>query len=219
MIVPVQKPLVEFLEWTRHHRLSGALVLILAYILACLLLIPGSLLTLGAGFALGLPLGFVAVFLGSNLGATAVFLLGRTLARDWIACKVAASPRFRAVDRAVSAQGFKVVLLLRLSPAIPFNVLNYALGLTQIPWRAYLLATLLGMVPGTLLYVYVGSAAGAVAELLAHPTERGPAERVLWYLGLAATIVVTLWITWIARRALAATVPADESPPQAAAAP
>jgi uncharacterized membrane protein YdjX (TVP38/TMEM64 family) len=202
-----RQKLGEFLEWARDHRVSGAVILSLAYVLACVLAIPGSLLTLGGGFALGLVVGFVAVFFGANVGAAAAFLLGRTLARGWIEKKVVGSPKFQAIDQAVGAQGFKMVLLLRLSPVFPFSILNYALGLTRVSFRDYVLANLLGMLPGILMYVYLGSLISSVAELFAGKRQRGPAEQALFYIGLAATVVVTLWITWIARRALATAVP------------
>src|SRR5260370_42572530 len=110
-LLPVKQALADFLDWARDHRVSGAILLVLAYLLASVLAIPGSLLTLGAGFALGLGTGMVAVFFGANLGAAAAFLLGRTLARGWIEKKVAANPKFQAIDQAVAAQGFKMVLL------------------------------------------------------------------------------------------------------------
>jgi uncharacterized membrane protein YdjX (TVP38/TMEM64 family) len=207
-LLPIKQALADFLEWARDHQFLGAVLLALIYALATVVAIPGSLLTLGAGFAFGLGTGFVAVFFGANLGASAAFLLGRTLARDWIAQKVAANPKFQAIDRAVGAQGFKMVLLLRLSPVFPFNILNYALGLTSVSFRAYLLATLLGMLPGTLMYVYLGTLAQSVADLFSGRSQRGPAEQILFYAGLAATVLITLWITWIARKALAASVPA-----------
>jgi uncharacterized membrane protein YdjX (TVP38/TMEM64 family) len=204
---------LEFLEWAREHRALGAGLLIVAYVLACVLFIPGSLITLGAGFALGLGLGFVTVFLGSNLGANAAFLLGRTLARGWIEKKVAANARFRAIDQAVGEQGFKVVLLLRLSPAFPFSLLNYSLGLTRVSFRDYALATLIGMVPGIFMYVYLGSSITVVTELVAERSEKTLGEKVLFYAGLAATVLVTILVTRVARRALANAVPAVAAKP------
>src|SRR5262249_61840093 len=124
--------------------------------------VPGSLITLGAGAAFGLIRGTLAVSAGSTLGAAAAFLLGRTLARGWVEHKVANKPRFRALDQAIGAEGFKIVLLLRLSPVFPFNVLNYALGLTRVSFRSYLVASWIGMLPGTVMYVYLGAALGSL---------------------------------------------------------
>jgi uncharacterized membrane protein YdjX (TVP38/TMEM64 family) len=177
-------------------------VLSAAYIPASVLIIPGSLLTLGAGFAFGLVCGTVAVSIGSTLGASAAFLVGRTLARPWIEAKVGRKPEFRAIDRAIGEQGFKIILLLRLSPAFPFNLLNYALSLTKVTFRDYVLASWIGMLPGTVVYVYLGSAGKDLAELFTGRSERGTAEKVLFFVGLVATIAVTVYVTRLAKRAL-----------------
>ena len=204
-----QQAVADFLEWARHHQVEGVCALVLAYVLACVLLVPGSVMTLGAGFAFGLGLGFAAVFVGSNVGAALAFFLGRTLARGWIEKKVAGNARFRAIDQAVGRQGFKIVLLLRLSPVFPFTVLNYALGLTRVSFRDYCLGSLIGMIPGILMYVYLGSLITSVTELASGRSEKTLAEKMLFYAGLAATVVVTLFITRIARRALATAIPTE----------
>jgi uncharacterized membrane protein YdjX (TVP38/TMEM64 family) len=98
-----------------------------AYVPAALLFVPGSLLTLEAGFAFGVVRGTIAVSLGSVLGASAAFLAGRTLARGLIEGRISRNPKFQAIDRAVGEQGFKIVLLTRLSPIFPFNLLNQAI--------------------------------------------------------------------------------------------
>ena len=123
----VSEALQTFLEWVQGLGPWGPVALAGAYIVATVFLVPGSLLTLGAGFAFGVVRGFLAVWVGSNLGATAAFLVGRKLARGWVERKVAGNPKFLAVDRAIGEQGFKIVLLLRLSPVFPFVFLNYAL--------------------------------------------------------------------------------------------
>jgi uncharacterized membrane protein YdjX (TVP38/TMEM64 family) len=172
------------------------------YIVACLLFIPGSLLTLGAGFLFGVVWGTITVSIGSTLGATAAFLVGRTLARAWIEQKVANSSKFQAIDRAVGSQGFKIVLLTRLSPLFPFNLLNFAFGLTSVSLSRYVLASWIGMLPGTLMYVYLGSAAKSLADLAAGKVEGGWEQRVLFGVGLVVTVVVTVIVTRIARSAL-----------------
>ncbi len=194
----------DLAEWVRVHRVEGAVVVAAIYIPAAVLLVPGSLLTLAAGFALGLFLGTVAVSVGSTLGACAAFWAGRTLARGWIEKKVAASPRFQALDRGVAREGFQIVLLTRLSPVFPFTLLNYAFSLTRVRFRDYALASWLGMLPGTIMYVYLGSAAGNLAELLAGQRTPSPGEQVLFVFGLLATIAVTILITRLARAALRA---------------
>lgn len=204
-IFPVGDYLQQFLEWTKDIGPLGYVIFIAAYILATVLFLPGSILTLGAGAIFGLGGGFIAVSAGSTLGAAAAFLVGRFLARDAIAGKVEGNQRFAAIDRAVGREGFKIVFLTRLSPIFPFNLLNYAYGLTKVKFGPYVLASWIGMIPGTLMYVYLGAAAGAVAAAAAggEGSDAGVMGLVLKLVGLAATIVVTIYVTRIARRALA----------------
>jgi uncharacterized membrane protein YdjX (TVP38/TMEM64 family) len=175
------------------------LVFVVAYILATVLLIPGSVLTLGAGAVFGLGWGLVWVTLGANLGAQAAFLIGRHLARNWVAGKIANSPAFRAIDQAVAKEGWKIVGLTRLSPAFPFTFLNYAFGLTRVSFRHYALATFFGMIPGTVLYVYLG----ALAQAGLKSEGRTPGQWALLIIGLVATLAVTVFVTRVARQALA----------------
>ncbi len=203
-----------FLETVRGLGGWGPVIIGAAFIPACLCFLPGSPLTLFGGFAFGgtfrgLTAVTACVSAGSTVGAAAAFLVGRSLARDWIEKKVAANPRFRAIDRAVAENGFKIVLLARLSPVFPFNLLNYAFGLTRVSFGDYVLASWIGMLPGTILYAYLGSTVGALADIVAGKVEKSPAQQVLFYVGLAATLAVTLLITRIARRALAQAVPAE----------
>lgn len=202
-VLPVKEYLAMTLDWIQGIGPLGVVVLALLYIPASLAFVPGSLLTLGAGLLFGVVWGTVAVSAGSVLGATAAFLAGRTLARNAIEKRVARNPRFAAIDRAVSDEGFKVVLLTRLSPIFPFNLLNYAYGLTRVSLRDYMLASWIGMLPGTVLYVYLGSAVKNVAELLDGSAMRGgTGQTLLFTLGLIATVAVTVIVTRVARRAL-----------------
>ncbi len=175
------------------------LVFVGAYLLATVLLIPGSVLTLGAGAVFGLGWGLVWVTLGANLGAQCAFLIGRYLARNWVAGKIANSAAFNAIDKAVASEGWKIVGLTRLSPAFPFTFLNYAFGLTSVSFRDYALATFFGMMPGTVLYVYLG----AIAQAGIQSEGRTPGQWALLIIGLLATLAVTVFITRVARRALA----------------
>lgn len=180
----------------------GPVLLAAAYVPACLFFVPGTLLTLAAGYAFGPVLGTLTVSAGSVAGASAAFFTGRYLARDWVETRVRRNPRFRAIDQAVAEQGFKIVLLTRLSPAFPFNLLNYAYGLTRVRFRDYLLASWIGMLPGTAMYVYLGSLVKNVADLIAGKVERTTGQNVLFVVGLIATVVVTVSITRVARKAL-----------------
>ena len=181
----------------------GPIVFILAYTIASIAFVPASLLTLGAGALFGVVRGTIFVMVGATLGATGAFLIARYVARDWITERVQRDARFAAIDAAIALEGRKVVFLLRLSPVIPFNVLNYALGLTQVRLIDFVVASI-GMIPGTLLYVYTGKLASVVvgASNAASPP-RGLAFYVVLGLGLAATAAVTIIVTRLAKRALA----------------
>jgi uncharacterized membrane protein YdjX (TVP38/TMEM64 family) len=177
-------------------------VFVAGYAVAAVAFVPGSLLTLAAGAVFGLLRGTLYVFVGATLGAAAAFLVARHLARRVVERRLRDDPRLQAIDRAVARQGRKIVFLLRLSPLFPFNLLNYALGLTQVRFADYLVASI-GMLPGTLLYVYYGKVLGDVAALAAGRTvEKGAADYALLALGLLATLAVTTLVTRVARRAL-----------------
>ncbi len=177
----------------------GPALFVLVYVLATVLLVPGSVLTLGAGALFGVLLGSVYVSLASTLGATAAFLVGRYLARGRVSKKIEGNATFATIDRAVAEEGWKIVGLTRLSPLFPFTLLNYAFGLTRVKLRDYVIASWIGMMPATVMYVYLGS----IARAGANGQERSPAQWALYGVGLIATIAVTLVITRIARRALA----------------
>lgn len=201
---PAEK-LQQALHWISVSGWVGVILFVLLYIVACVLFLPGSVLTLGAGTIFGLGKGIVISSVSATLGATAAFLVGRYLARDWVARRLERFPRFQAIDEAVAAEGWKIVGLTRLSPIFPFSLLNYAYGLTRISLRDYFFASWIGMLPATVLYVYLGSLVRDLAEG-ATRKERSPVEWVFSGIGLAATVVVSWWITRIARKALAARV-------------
>ncbi len=199
----IQGLLRRALEWIGDLGPAGAAAFVGIYVVACVLFIPGSILTLGAGAVYGVVRGSLLVSVASTLGATAAFLAGRYLARDWVARRIEGNERFRAIDRAVGREGWKIVGLTRLSPVFPFNLLNYAYGLTRVSLRDYVLASWIGMIPGTVMYVYLGSLAGSLATLDAGGGGRSRAQWVLYVVGLAATVAVTVYVTRIARAALA----------------
>ncbi|MCY3592725.1 MAG: TVP38/TMEM64 family protein [Acidobacteria bacterium] len=194
--------LPEFTAWVDGLGVWGPIVFVLGYTVATVAFIPGSLLTLAGGAIFGLTEGTALVFVGASLGATAAFLASRYLVRGAIEKRVAAEPRFAAIDRAVGREGFKIVLLLRLTPVVPFVLLNYALGLTRVRLGDYVRA-FIGMLPATLLYVYYGKVVGDVAEIAAGVgNERGWGDHALLGVGLIATVAATTIIVRVARRAL-----------------
>ena len=194
--------LPRFTMWVNGLGVWGPLVFVLGYAVAVVAFVPGSVLTLAAGAIFGLAKGTVYVFVAAVLGSAAAFLVARHLARAAVERRIARNPRFAAIDRAVAAEGRKIVFLLRLSPVFPFTLLNYVLGLTRVRFADYVVASP-GMIPGTLLYVYYGKLAGDVATLAAGaPAPRGAGHWTVLALGLAATVAVTTVVTRAAGRAL-----------------
>ncbi|NRB07786.1 MAG: TVP38/TMEM64 family protein [Richelia sp.] len=190
------------LEWVDSLGTVGAFPFIGIYIIATVAFLPGSILTLGAGVVFGIAWGSVYVFVGATIGATAAFLVGRYLARGWVAQKIAGNTKFRSIDEAVGREGFKIVLLTRLSPVFPFNLLNYAYGLTGVSLKDYFFGSV-GMIPGTIMYVYIGSLAGSLATIGTGNQPSNPTvEWAIRIIGFIATVAVTVYVTKIARKAL-----------------
>ena len=209
--LPLTRWLADGAAWAGHHPLGAGALFVAAYTVAAVLGVPGTLLTLGAGFTFGLVLGVALVSAGSVLGAIAAFLLGRFVARGWVARRIADSPRWRALDSATRHDAFTLVLLARLSPLLPYNMLNYAFGLTDVRLRDYALGSWVGMLPATVLYVYIGSLAKNVPALTSGHLDASWATRALLVGGLVATVGLTLLIAQRATRALRHRLEADDS--------
>jgi uncharacterized membrane protein YdjX (TVP38/TMEM64 family) len=191
--------------WVQGLGVVGPIAYMIIYNLATLLFIPGSLLTLKAGCLFGVFWGSVYVLIAAIVGAILAFLIGRYLSRDWVVQQIEKYPKFQAIDQAVAKEGWKIVLLTRLSPVFPFNLLNYAFGITRISLKDYILGSL-GIFPGTIMYVYIGSLAGDLALTNTNHQPTTP-ETQMWQwimqgLGLIATVGVTVYITKIAQKAL-----------------
>lgn len=199
-LLPVREWLVLLQAQIKSYGVLAPVVYALVYIIATLLLIPGSVLTLGAGPLFGFWQGFLIVVISANLAALCAYLLARTALRDRVAQWAATNPKFNALDRAIGQNGFKMVLLSRLSPAFPFTLLNYLLGLTTVSPGAYILANLIGMLPGTFLYVYLGATAGDALAQTNTPAAWG--QTALKIVGLLATLAVVIIVTRIARKAM-----------------
>ena len=167
----VREGVNSFLEWIQLNPVPGLFVFILVYFAATILFIPGSILTLGAGFVfamafglgLGLLLGTLAVFVGASAGAVLAFLIGRFLLRGWVTRLTKKYTIFQALDKALAQKGFRIMALLRLSPIIPFSILNYVAGTTAVGFWEYVLA-LFAILPGTILFVFLGASAGSLMD-------------------------------------------------------
>ena len=193
------------IAWVENLGIFGPIAFIVIYNLATLLFIPGSILTLKGGCLFGWFWGSVYVLVAATLGAIIAFLIGRYCSRNWVARTIGKNPKFKAIDRALGKEGFKIVLLTRLSPVFPFNLLNYAFGVTQVSLTDYILGSI-GIIPGTVMYVYMGSLVTDVAMLNSGYQPSTPeaqiATWVMRLIGLIATVAVTIYITRVAQRAL-----------------
>jgi len=197
--------LTRALEWIAGLGPLAPVAFIIIYVIACVLLVPGSILTIGAGAVFGVVWGSIYASVAATLGATAAFLVGRYLARDWVARKIERNVKFKAIDEAVGREGWKIVGLTRLSPVFPFNLLNYAYGLTRVRLRDYFFASWIGMMPGTVLYVYIGSLGRDLASTAASGGEISAPSTARWIIniiGFAATVLIAIYATRIGSRAL-----------------
>lgn len=200
--LPLGDWLLRFAAAIRGAGTGGVLLFFLVYIISAVALVPGSILTLAAGFAYGPVGGLLVASPASVAGASAAFLLGRSLLRPWAQAKVAESARLRALDRALTRQSFRLVLLVRLSPLVPFNIINYAFSATRVPFPTYVAASFIGMIPVTWLYVYLGSLAATAADLRTARAQGGAWRLALVIVGLAASGLAVWLVTRAAKRAL-----------------
>ncbi|CAI9776296.1 unnamed protein product [Fraxinus pennsylvanica] len=203
LTLPVEKLLKDFLVWIEQDLGPwGPLVLAVAYIPLTVLAVPASVLTLGGGYLFGLPVGFVADSIGATIGAGAAFLLGRTIGRSYVISKLRDYPQFRAVAIAIRRSGFKIVLLLRLVPLLPFNMLNYLLSVTPVSIGHYMLASWLGMMPITFALVYVGTTLKDLSDVTHGWGEFSKTRWALVVLGLVTSVVLIICVTRVAKAAL-----------------
>lgn len=204
--LPIQEWLGLLEKWIESLGIWGPIAFVIIYVLATVLLLPGAAMTPLSGLLFGLGPGTLYVIIASNIGANIAFLIGRYFAREAVARKIEGNDKFAAIDQAVGKEGWKIVGLTRLSPVFPFVLLNYAYGLTSVRWIHYAAASLFGMIPGTVMYVYIGS----LGKLAADSDTAGTGKVILTLVGLVATILVTVWITRTARKALSARTQIEE---------
>ena len=192
------------LLWVESLGWLAPIAFIVIYNIATLLFIPGSLLTFKGGCLFGLVGGSIYVLIAAIIGATLAFLVGRYISRDWVCQQIGNKPKFQAIDKAVAKNGFKIVFLTRLSPIFPFNLLNYAFGVTQVSLKDYIFGSI-GMIPGTVMYVYMGSIIGHIAmnnSSIPKNPETQLIQLLLQGFGFIATAFVTIYVAKVAKKAL-----------------
>lgn len=197
-LLPVASWTRQLEGWISGMGAAGYAAFYAIYVVGALLFVPGAALTVAAGFLFGLLRGTAIVSLAATTAAALAFLIARHAARGAVEARARKDARFTAIDKAIGERGWKIVALLRLSPAVPFSLSNYFYGLTAIRFWPYLLTSWVAMLPGTVLYVYLGAAGRAAAR----GEGRTPLETAYLAVGLAATVAVTVYLTRVARRAL-----------------
>ena len=204
----IQTGLSNALDWVDGLGPWGPLAFIAIYIIATVAFIPGSVLTLGAGAIFGIVHGSIYVFVGAMIGLTIAFLIGRYVARDWVAKKIEGNATFTAIDNAIANEGYKLMFLIRLSPGFPFNLLNYIMAITKISLKDYIIGAT-GILPGTIMYVYFGSLLGLAA------IKQGEQPELPLPVQIALGVVIvtlTLYVTKVAREALKSKLGTEEMP-------
>ncbi|CAI2367132.1 unnamed protein product [Moneuplotes crassus] len=198
----------DFIDWMEDNPILAPFVFIVVYILATIFFLPGLILTLGAGFAfneaygnvgLAILVGSIAVWCGAMLGSMLAMLIGRYLLRDWVGKKAKKNKYFGAIDTAIEKEGFKLTLLLRLSPAIPFNLFNYLMGITKVAFSKYTLGGL-GMIPGTIVYVYFGTTISNISDAASGNFDGGILQLLLLIIGSILAIIAVFYVSWVARK-------------------
>jgi uncharacterized membrane protein YdjX (TVP38/TMEM64 family) len=195
----IKKGLGTFLDWFKNHPIAGFFSFVIVYFFATLVFIPGSVLTLGAGFIFsaafgmgpGVAIGTLCVFLGSCMGAIAAFLLGRYLLQDQVTVLSQKYAIFQALNAALEENGLYIFILLRLSPIVPFTATNYLGGISAVKFSSFVLA-LFAMLPGSVLYIFLGASAGSLAE--SATTENQTVTIVVIVVGIVFG-VLAIWVT------------------------
>jgi len=202
LTLPLGSYLESALLWVEANKTFAWIVFALLYIAAIVLSLPASIFSLAAGYLFGLFQGWLLVIVTATLGATIAFIIGRSFLRDWVVSKAEKMKNFNSLDEAVSKKGFLIVFLTRLSPVFPFSLINYVYGITKIKLRDFSIATFIGIMPGSFLYVYLGSIASNLQNLFGGDIAQSPAQQWFKIGGLVATIIITVLITRIASKAL-----------------
>ena len=198
-LLPVSDWLHVFNERIAGLGAWAPVVFAIVYVIAVIALAPAEIMSLAAGFIFG-AWGFPIVVVSATVGATLAFLLSRYVARERVRAFVRKRPLLQAVDRAVADEGWKIVVMLRLNPLVPFNLQNYFFGVTDVRLVPYLVSTFFGIMPGAAMYVYFGTLGQAVTSGESY----APAKIAVLTLGLVATAGVIFLVSRKARAKLQA---------------
>lgn len=195
--LPIADRILALLNWIAANPLEGGIVYVASVVVASVLFMPGSTWMLLAGYLFGFVIGVPLALLAVTLGAQAAFIAGRLLARDWVAARVANNRRLAAIEAGLREEAFVIVALTRLSLVMPFNLLNYGYGITSVRTETHFAATAVGMALPTALYVWLGTLARDLGQILSGEATPGG----MGYLVAAVGVVAIALLTWIMHRA------------------
>jgi uncharacterized membrane protein YdjX (TVP38/TMEM64 family) len=211
-LLPFTPWFVALFERVSHLRFWGPVALTGSCIVGSMFPLPAVIPILASGFLFGVLQGTIISEIGTTVGACAAFLLARRVARGGSAGGIPLGGRLATLDRAVGEQGFKIVLLSRLSPLAPFISVNYAFGFTRVSFGQYAWGTLIGGAPGTILFVFFGAGLHSLREVITYAEGEGQdtaAQHLFFWASLAVTVVVSVWLTWVAHVALRRALPQE----------
>lgn len=196
-VLPIAEPVGELVAWAQAHKLVGSLVYVVCVVIATVLFVPGSGSMMIAGYIFGPLVGTLVATAAIAIGAQCAFLAGRLVARDWVATRVAGNRRLAAIEAGLREEAFLIVVLTRLSLVIPFNLLNYTYGITSVRASVHFLATTVGMFAPVALYVYLGTVARDIGQIMSGDATPG----ALGYWIAGAGVVAIAFLTWVMHRA------------------
>lgn len=213
VIFDVQGYLLNALAWVEAQGAWGPLIVFAMVVVAVIFILPGVVFTLGSGFLFGVVVGSTVIILATTLGAAIAFLIARYFFNDGVTNYLRHHERLAVIQRELAGQGWKVVMLTRLVPFFPFKLSNYFFGVTDFTFRGFVLGTFLGIIPYSVLNVYIGSLASDLANIGHGERSRTTLEWIVYALGFLAALIAVFQLTRIARQALAKYIDQDTREP------
>ena len=197
-LVNFEQVLSSILIWLKSLGTWGAIAFIIVYTFTTLICVPGSILALGGGALFGAVWGAIVVFIGGFMGAISAFSLSRYFFQDWVKRQLSKRLYLQALNQAIASEGWKFAFLLHLSPIIPFNILNYALGVSKLAFQDYTIATAIGIFPGVILYTFLGSTIGDLTMIIMGMPHESH-SKIQWIFTIASLLVTAFLAVYLGR--------------------
>ncbi|MEM7281212.1 MAG: VTT domain-containing protein [Pseudomonadota bacterium] len=197
-VLPIRSWLFALYDWTKVNPGMSAVAFVSLYSAWLVLVLPGVFLVIAAGFLYGFVNGLALILVGHVIGSTLAFLISRNLTKSFVEKRLGSSVKLEAIDGAIRESAFTIVFLARLSMVLPYSLLNYAFGLTSVGLRDYITASLLGMVPPFVLFVFLGTTADDLASIV--NGEVGLDDHA-WIVAVFGVVMIIVIIAYIVRKA------------------